>query len=88
MIVPTAAGVKVTFKVHFAFAAKVVPQGVTPPGVAEYWPLAAKLMVEDVFWLLVNVTVFGALVVPTGCPANVKLVGEKLKGSTAPPERL
>ena len=45
------------------------------------------LMVRATLWLLVSVTGFAALVVPTDWAAKVRLTGEKLTGRTAVPER-
>ena len=87
LIVPMAEGVNVTLKVHLPCGATAFPQGVAPPGAAEYSPLAAMLVrFRTMFWLLVNVTVFGELVVPTACATNVKLVAENVTGSAAAPE--
>lgn len=63
---PATLGRKVTRKVQVAPAATVAPQGAVPEPVAVKPPLAAMLeMVRVVPELLVRVTDFGALDVPT-----------------------
>jgi hypothetical protein len=66
VIEPFTFGVKVTLKVHVVPEATVAPHGVAPDGAAVKSPLLAMLDIVSVPpELLVNVTVWGALVVPT-----------------------
>src|ERR1700690_16604 len=88
LMAPFALGMKVTSNVQAAPEATVSPQGVAPEGVAAKSPLATRLeMVSVPPELLVSVTVFGALVVPTVCAGNVRLVGDTVTGSAPVPDR-
>src|SRR2546423_549832 len=70
--VPPAVGVKVTLTVQLAPAARLLPQLL----LCEKSPLVAmELNVTAPAVSLVAVTVLAALLVPTFCAANVKLVG-------------
>ena len=84
---PFALGVNVTSNVQVAPEATVTPQGVAPEGVAAKSPLATRLEIVSVpLELLVSVTVLDALVVPTPCAVNVKLVGDSDAGISPVPE--
>src|SRR5271166_877703 len=86
VMAPVTLGVKVTLKVHFPPAAKVALQGFVPDGVAVKSPLARMLEIVSVLpELLVSVTVFAALVVPTAWVPKARLVGESETGSTPVP---
>jgi len=86
VMAPVTLGVKVTLKVHFAPAATLAPQGLVPDGAALKSPLATMLeMVSVPPELLVRVTVWGALVVPTFCAAKVRLAGDRDTGSAPVP---
>ena len=88
VIAPVTLGVKVTLKVQVAAVATVAPQGTLPDGVALKSPLAAMLeMVSVVPELLVSVTVWGALVVPTDWDEKVRLVGDSATGISPVPDR-
>jgi len=66
LMAPVTFGVNVTLNVQVAPEATVAPQGVEPDPAAAKSPLAAMLEMESVApELLVRVTVFPALVVPT-----------------------
>jgi hypothetical protein len=87
LIAPVTLGVKVTLKVQVAAAATVPPQGDVPEAVAAKSPLATILEISSVApELLVRVTVLGALVVPTACDANARLVGDKTIGISPVPD--
>lgn len=83
--VPTALGVNVTVKVQLACAAREVEHGVAPPGTATKSPLPRMFGFSEVDWLLVIVTVCGALLVATVCAAKVSDVGLKVSGRAAVP---
>jgi hypothetical protein len=84
---PIMFGVNVTLNVHFPPAATVAPQGFAPLGVAAKSPLAAMPEIVSVVpELLVNVTVCGALVVPTVWGLKARLVGDKATGAAPLPE--
>ena len=88
-IVPVEDGAKVTLTVHLACAAKALPHGLLPLGVDLYCPLGTMLvMARLVLWLLVSVTVRGALTVPTGVAGKTRLLGEKLNAETPVPDML
>jgi hypothetical protein len=86
---PAAVGVKVTLRVQVLLGVTVAPVQVSalvakspefvPPSVTvEIIKLAAPM--------LVTVSVWGALGLPTLCAPNVRLVGEKLTQGTMPDE--
>ena len=88
-IVPVCFGLNVTNNVHLPRAGIEAPQGPVPPAATAYCPLTRGAEIASgTAWLLVKVVVFGLLVVPTTCPGNVTLVGEKVKGKTPAPVRL
>src|ERR1700726_2366781 len=73
--VPVVVGLNVTETVQFVLAVNVAPHGVVPlPATAKSPPgaIESDVLTEPVF---LTVTVLPALVVPTVCAANVKLVG-------------
>jgi hypothetical protein len=76
--VPVAVGVNVTLTVQFASAfsvgGQVLVSAKSPLGAIEIVVLAAPELVTITAWL--------ALVVPTPCEANVKLVGEGVTTGT------
>ena len=73
--VPVVEGVKVTLIVQLAFAAKVEPQSSVSAKLA-LTPILAMSSVP--LPLLLNVTDWAGLVVPTSSPTKVKLVGDKV----------
>src|SRR6202007_1156019 len=79
--VPEAVGVKVTLMVQFAPAARELPQ----LSVSEKSPLAEILVIVKVAVpVLVSVTAFAALLVPTVWLAKVSEVGERLATGAEP----
>lgn len=86
VIPPVTLGVNVTLNVHFPPAARVALQAFDPEGVAVKFPLATRLEIVSVPpELLVSVTVFAALVVPTACVPKDRLAGDAATGSTPVP---
>ena len=86
---PVIVGLKVTVIVHFAPAARELPQVLVwakSPGLAPLRPIA--LMLSDVVKLLVTVTFFAALVVPTFTVPNDQDEGSTVTGSLPMPVRL
>ena len=85
LIVPLIEGAKVTLEVQLAPAARAPVQGVVPLATAVKLPLAVSdEMVNELALTLVTVTDLAALVVPTSCAANVKLVGLNVSGEVGP----
>ena len=79
--VPAPVGVKVTLMVQLTPAARLLPQLL----LWEKSPLAVmELMLMELAVSLVAVTVCGALLVPTFCEANVRLVGVVDSAGCAP----
>ena len=79
--VPPAVGVKVTLTVQLAPAARLLPQLL----LCEKSPFVVmELNVTAPAVSLVAVTVFAALLVPTFCDANVRLVGVTETAGCAP----
>jgi hypothetical protein len=88
LIIPVTVGEKLTPTVHFADAASGPPHGVVPLRVAAKFPLARKLeIVSEAPVLLVTVTIFAELVVPTAL-MKLTLLGEKVREPLPPPEPL
>jgi hypothetical protein len=84
--VPAAVGENVTPTLHSAPAAMLAPQVLL--AIAKS-PVAAMLVnVSAVFSLLVRVTSFAAVVLPSKADPKLKLVAERVTGSTPVPVRL
>src|SRR2546423_1525863 len=78
--VPAAVGVKVTFTVQLTPAPRLVPQVL----VCEKSPLAAlEVKLTGLAVSLVTVTAWGALLLPTFCAANDRLLGETASAGCA-----
>ena len=75
---PIAVGSNVTLIVQLFFGPKEVPQVLVSAKSVEFVPVIARPVIEIVLpaAALVKVMTCAALVVPTVCAANVKLVGE------------
>ena len=87
-MVPACAGVNVTTNVHLPCALTVLPQGLVPPAAAENCPLAEMPVKSNaVAWLLVSVTVFAALVLPSAWEAKVRDAGANVTGSNPVPDK-
>jgi hypothetical protein len=86
VLVPPAVGLKVTLMVQLAVAATLEPQVL----VSEKSPLVEiPAMLRAAFPVLLSVTVWGLLLVPSGCAGKVKEVGERLTAGAVPvPVRL
>ena len=82
-LVPTAVGVNITETVQLARAARLEPQVFVWAKSPE---VAIELIVSAAVPVLVSVTVWAALVVPSVCEAKVRLVGESVTaGALAAP---
>ena len=79
---PAAVGVKVTLMMQLAPAATLAPQVLV-------WaksPLAATfVMFKMALPVLVRVTVWGVLVLPTACPVKVRLLGASMTTGASSP---
>jgi len=84
--VPAAVGLKVTLRVQLALAARLAPQVL----VWEKSPLAVMLVMLSVALpVLLRMTLWALLLVPTACAGKVKEVGERLTTGAVPvPVRL
>src|SRR5271169_3057704 len=82
---PEAPGVKVTLIAQLKPAPTEPPQLLVCPKSPAFVPVKAILVIDKVEPpVLVRVTVCGALGVPTGRPANVRLPGAKPTPGTVP----
>ena len=85
---PLPVGVKVMLIVHFAFAANVPLQGMTPLPIAAWFALPIKLKLSAPAVLLVRVKTLGALVAPAVVVPKVKIDGEAVIADRPKPDTL
>jgi len=84
VLVPVCVGVKVTLRVHFFLAARLVPHVLAETAKSPVVELVMPVSVT--LWLLVKVNVLARLVVPTFCFPYAALAGASVASPTPVPD--